>query len=199
MNLTEILQQAEAGDASARARLIQASYEELRHLAGAKMTDERADHTLTSTALVHEVSMKILTDSKLPVTNRGQFFAYASKAMRHFLIDYARARGRRKRGGGRYKFSFEEALVAVREHPDELLALDEALEELGQFDPRKAELVDMKYFGGLSNQEIADALKISLATVKRDWMVAKLWLLNKLRAEPDEGDGAGREEIGDPL
>ncbi|MCH5375745.1 MAG: ECF-type sigma factor, partial [Planctomycetes bacterium] len=181
--MTQILQQAEAGDADARARLIQAAYDDLRQMASARMTDERQNHTLTSTALVHEVSMKLLTDSQLPVANRGQFFSYASKAMRHFLIDYARTRGRQKRGGNRNKLSFDEALVASLEQRDELLALNDALEELAEIDPRKAQLVEMKYFGGLSNQDIAESLDISLATVKRDWTVAKAWLLKELLTE----------------
>jgi RNA polymerase sigma factor (TIGR02999 family) len=186
LDVTQILQQAEAGDADARARLIQAAYEDLRQMAAARMTDERQNHTLTSTALVHEVSMKMLTESQLPVANRGQFFSYASKAMRHFLIDYARTRGRQKRGGDRNRFSFDEALVASHEQRDDLLALNDALEELAEIDPRKAQLVEMRYFGGLSNQDIAEALNISLATVKRDWTVAKAWLLKELLSESGE-------------
>ncbi len=180
MDLTLELQRAERGDREARAKIIQAAYEDLRKLAAAKMSDQRLDHTLTSTALVHEVSIKILDDSQVPVANRGQFFAYASKAMRNVLIDHARTRGRQKRGGDRSRFTFDEAVIACREQRDDLLALNDALESLAEIDPRKAQVVEMRYFGGMSNQEIAEALETSLATVKRDWTVAKTWLMREL-------------------
>ena len=180
MDLSQILHSAEAGDSEARASLIQAAYDDLRQLAAAKMADERQNHTLTSTALVHEVSLRLLNDSRVPMGSRGQFFAYASKAMRNLLVDHARTRGRQKRGGDRQKFSFDEAMIACQEQRDDLLRLNDALAELAEVNPRKAQVVEMRYFGGLSNQEIASALSISIATVKRDWMVAKAWLLNQL-------------------
>ncbi len=181
MDITQKLRQAREGDRDARANLIEAAYDDLRRLAMGKMADEQQNHTLTSTALVHEVSMKMLDDSHVPMASRGQFFAYASKAMRNFLIDHARTRGRQKRGGDRKKFSFEEAMVACHEQRDEFLALNEALTALAELEPRKAQVVEMRYFGGMSNQEIASTLEISLATVKRDWEVAKAWLLRQLR------------------
>ncbi|MDA8744815.1 sigma-70 family RNA polymerase sigma factor [Rubripirellula amarantea] len=183
MDLTQILTAANAGDAEARSQLIQAAYNDLRQLAAGKMANERQDHTLSSTALVHEVSMKLLDDSRVPTESRGQFFAYASKAMRNLLIDHARTKGRQKRGGDRQKFSFDEALVACDEQRDEFLALNSALEKLAELEPRKAQVVEMRYFGGLSNQEIASALETSLATVKRDWEVARTWLLKTLMDE----------------
>lgn len=185
VDFTQILHQAESGDTTARANLIQAAYDDLRKLAAAKMVNEKQDHTLSSTALVHEVSMKMLTESQLPVANRGQFFAYASKAMRNYLIDHARTKGRQKRGGDRHKFSFDEAMVACDQQRDDFLELNDALELLAEVDSRKAQVVEMRYFGGLSNQEIADSLDISPATVKRDWTVAKTWLLNELRKGSD--------------
>lgn len=188
MDITQVLQTAAAGDSAARTKLIQVAYDDLRRLAASKMANERQDHTLSSTALVHEVSMKMLNDSRLPTENRGQFFAYASTAMRNLLIDHARTKGRQKRGGDRQKFSFEEALVACDEQRDDLLALDEALEALAELQPRKAQVVEMRYFGGMSNQEIAVALEISLATVKRDWEVAKTWLLMQLLQGESSGD-----------
>lgn len=180
LDLTQILKTAADGDPEARANLIQATYEDLRKLAAGKMAGERQDHTLTSTALVNEVSMRLLSDTRLPTKSRGQFFAYASKAMRNFLIDHARTKGRQKRGGDRQKFSFEEAVVAAEEQRDEFLALNDALELLAELEPRKAHVVEMRYFGGMSNQEIATAMDTSLATVKRDWEVAKTWLLRQL-------------------
>ncbi|WP_044257247.1 sigma-70 family RNA polymerase sigma factor [Rhodopirellula sp. SWK7] len=183
MDLTQILSAANSGDAEARSQLIQAAYNDLRQLAAGKMANERQDHTLSSTALVHEVSMKLLDDSRVPTESRGQFFAYASKAMRNLLIDHARTKGRQKRGGDRQKFSFDEALVACDEQRDDFLALNSALEKLAELEPRKAQVVEMRYFGGLSNQEIASALETSLATVKRDWEVARTWLLKTLMDE----------------
>ena len=188
MDITQILQQAESGDASARANLIQAAYEDLRRLAAAKMGGQSPDHTLTSTALVHEVSVRLLTETQLPMESRGQFFAYASRAMRNYLIDHARTKGCQKRGGDKKKFSFDEAIIASTEQRDDFLALNDALETLAKVDERKAQLVEMRYFGGLSNQEISDGLNISLATVKRDWIAAKAWLLTELRADDDESD-----------
>ena len=196
MDFTQILHSAESGDASARAKLIQAAYDDLRQMAAGKMADQRQNHTLTSTALVHEVSMKMLAESQLPATSRQQFFAYASTAMRNLLIDHARTKGRQKRGGDRKQMSFEDAITASAEQRDDLLALDDALQALAELDPRKAQLVEMRYFGGLSNAEIAEALEISLATVKRDWTVAKAWLLKELRetSESSNDDDVTQEQ-----
>ena len=127
--------------------------------------------------------MKILSDGDVPTESRGQFFAYASKAMRNLLIDHARTRGRQKRGGDRKRVLVEEAMIACDERSDDLLALNEALESLAEFEPRKAQVVEMRYFGGMSLQEVAYALDVSVATVKRDWDVAKTWLLSQLSKE----------------
>lgn len=183
LDLTGLLQAAKSGNAEARANLIQAVYEDLRQLAAGKMNSQPPDHTLTSTALVHEVSMRLLGDNQIPGEDRGQFFAYAAKAMRNFLVDHARRRGSRRRGGDCQKFSLDEAMVACEEQRDEFLALHEALERLAEFDTRKARVVEMRYFGGLSNPEVAAALEISEATVKRDWDLARTWLLHRLRRE----------------
>lgn len=191
MDFTELLQRANDGDKEARGAAIAAAYDRLRELASAKMLDERQDHTLTSTALVHEVSLKLLDESQVPMAGRGQFLAYASKAMRNYLIDHARTKGRQKRGGDRQKYSFDEAMTASDQRRDEFLELNDALEALAELEPRKAQVVEMRYFGGLSNQEIADALNSSLATVKRDWTVAKTWLQKTLADRSDgESDGS---------
>ena len=187
MDFTELLRRANEGDTEARAEAIASAYDRLRELAVAKMSDERQDHTLTSTALVHEVSLKLLHDADVPTASRGQFLAFASKAMRNYLIDHARTKGRQKRGGIRRRHSFEEAMVASNEQRDDFLALNAALEVLAKIEPRKAQVVEMRYFGGLSNQEIADALGTSLATVKRDWAVAKTWL-QKTLSQSETGD-----------
>lgn len=120
VDFTQILHSAKSGDPEARASLIQAAYHDLRRLAAGKMNSERQDHTLTSTALVHEVSLRLLEDNQVPTESRKQFFAYASTAMRNLLIDHARTRGRQKRGGDRQKFSFDEAMIACDEQRDDL-------------------------------------------------------------------------------
>ena len=197
MDLTEILQRVKGGDPQARHSLIQTAYDELRKLAAAKMSDQRNDHTLTSTALVHEVAMKLLAESQLPMGNRGQFFAYASKAMRNLLIDYARSRGAQRRGGDRQRFALDEVAIACREQSEDLLALNDALEQLEQSQSRKAQVVEMRYFGGMSNQEVASALQISVATVKRDWDVAKALLLREL-SQHDDSTHAANEAVESP-
>ena len=186
MDITQFLQAAHDGDTDARVNLIQAAYDELRKIASVKMANERQDHTLTATALVNEVSLKLLHDAELPCQSRAQFLGCAAHAMRNVLIDHARTKGRQKRGGDRSHVEFQEAVIACQEQSDDLLALNEALEELANLEPRQAQVVEMRYFGGMTNQEIADALGISLATVKRDWLVAKSWLLCELRESPED-------------
>ena len=182
MDISQILQSAADGDPDARAKVIETAYDRLRELAASRMADQRQDHTLTATALVHEVSMRFLQESNALPTSRGAFIAYSARAMRNYLIDHARTKGRQKRGGDRNKLTFDEAFHAAEEQRDDLLALNEALQALAEAEPRKASVVELRYFGGLSNQEVAEALKISLATVKRDWEVAKTWLMHQLRS-----------------
>lgn len=167
-----------------RADMIVAEYAELRDLAAAKMRSERVCHTLTGTALANEVAAKMLDNSQTPAKTRGQFLAFANKAMRHYLIDYARARRREKRGGDRQKFEFNEADVASEiNESEEHAALHEVLQRLGQHDQRRAEVVRLRYLEGRSNEEIAELLNTSLATVKRDWIVARAWLANELKSK----------------
>lgn len=180
MNLTEILKSAASGDSKARADLIEIAYQDLKRLAHARMRSERPDHTLTATALVNEVSIKLLNESQINVTSGKQFFAYASAAMRNYLVDHARSKASHKRGGTRKKFGFDEAIVACQTQSDDFVALHDALCKLNDIEPRKAQVVEMRYFGGLSNQEVSEALDVSLATVKRDWAVAKSWLICEL-------------------
>ena len=180
-DLSQLLLSAHDGDDVAKAELIRLAYDDLRRLARAQMANQRLDHTLTATALVHEVSAKLLEQSNAPVRDQTKFLAFASKAMRNMLIDHARGKNRHKRGGGARAMLLEEAVVAAEEQPAELIALNESLELLTQSDPRRAQVVEMRYFGGLSIAETAEALEISPATVKRDWEVARLWLMKQLR------------------
>lgn len=184
MNVTELLQRATQGDSHARGQLIQATYDQLRAMAAARMRDERPDHTLTATALVHEVSLELLGRGPLlHAQSRGQFLALAAKAMRNLLVDHARARGRQKRGGNQHKLSLDEALIAGDEQSQELVDLDEALQRFAQIDKRKSQVVELRYFGGLSIEETAEVLGTSPATVKRDWDVARTWLQHELKSE----------------
>jgi RNA polymerase sigma factor (TIGR02999 family) len=143
-------------------------------------SDERRGHTLQATALVHEVQVRLLGSEALPGENRKQFFAFAAKAMRHLLVDHARTRGRQKRGGGARKVPLDEGLVVGDEPDVDLIALDEALERLSAMDERKGRVVELKYFAGLTGDQIAEVLDVSPATVDRDWEVARTWLFGEL-------------------
>ena len=162
------------------ADMIQAEYEELRGLAINRMRNEKDCHTLTGTALAHEVAAKMLNNRQTPVGNRGQFLAFANKAMRHYLIDYARTRGRHKRGGDREKVMLQEDQIEGLNQNEEQFEVAEALQHLEDYDTRKAHVVRLRCIDGLSNEQTAAALNISLATVKRDWHLAKAWLVNAL-------------------
>jgi RNA polymerase sigma factor (TIGR02999 family) len=183
MELSQLLERACQGDSGARGELIRITYDQLRALAAAHMRNERVDHTLTTTALVHEVSLQLLQGIRVTANNQGQFLALAAKAMRNLLIDHARTRGREKRGGTRQKFSLDTCLAAADDRHPELINLDEALERFSTIDSRKARVVELRYFGGLSVEETAQILEVSPATVKRDWEVAKAWLHRELQTE----------------
>ncbi len=180
MAITEILQTVKSNNPDARVQLIEAAHHELRRIAGKRMARERDNHTLSSTALVNEVSLRLLRDGNFPTESRGRFFAYVAKAMRNHLIDHARSKGRQIRGGNRERISFDETMTVSDEQNEDLLALNEVLEDLAEQESRQAQVVEMKYFGGLSNIEIAYALNVSIATVKRDWDTARTWLRAKL-------------------
>ena len=137
---------------------------------------------------MHEVSLELLAQSDISARNQSQFLALAAKAMRNLLVDYSRERGRQKRGGDRHKLSLEEDLVACEEQDEALLDLHEALQRFAQINARKSQVVELRYFGGLSIGETADVLGISSATVKRDWEVARAWLLRELRSESTRVD-----------
>jgi RNA polymerase sigma factor (TIGR02999 family) len=156
-------------------------YEELRRLATHYMKGERAGHTLQATALVNEAYMRLIEVRQIQWQNRAHFFAMAATLMRRILVDSARARGYQKRGGGAPMVSLDEALVVPSGPANNLVALDEALTALANVDQRKSRVVEMRYFGGLSLEETAEALHVSRDTVKRDWKMAKLWLLRELR------------------
>jgi RNA polymerase sigma factor (TIGR02999 family) len=169
-------------DPAARERLVPIVYEELRRLAHHYMRGERAGHTLQTTALVNEVYLRLAGIDALQWRDRAHFFAMAATLMRRVLVDYARQRGREKRGAGVSVISLDENALAPQPAID-VVALDDALERLAAVDPQQSRVVELRFFAGLSVEETAEALGISPATVKRDWATAKLWLYNELRAE----------------
>jgi RNA polymerase sigma-70 factor, ECF subfamily len=146
------------------------------------MAGERANHTLQATALVNEAYVRLIDITQVKWQDRAHFFAMSSRLMRRILVDAARAKGYQKRGAGAQKVSLDEAL-AVSEPAQSLVAVDDALTALAAFDARKAQVVEMRFFGGLSVEETAEALKVSVDTVMRDWKLAKAWLLRELKGE----------------
>jgi len=173
-------------DPDARERLVPIVYEELRRLAHHYMRGERSGHTLQTTALVNEVYLRLAKIDAMQWRDRVHFFAMAAKLMRRVLVDYARQRGREKRGAGVTITSLDENAAAPEPAVD-IVALDEALERLAAVDPQQGRVIELRFFAGLSVEEIAEELGISPATVKRDWATAKFWLYNELRPDEDAG------------
>lgn len=163
-------------------QLVPLIYEELRDLAAQRLRAERPDHTLQATALVHEAYAR-LVDVEIDFDSRAHFFALAARTMRRILVDHARSRSREKRGGDQQRVTLGDDVIGVDTAPDQLLDLDEALNRLAEQDPRKARVVELHFFGGLTYAETAAALEISEATVDRDLRMAKAWLATEL--DPD--------------
>lgn len=159
--------------------LVPLVYDELRRLASSYLRGERADHTLQTTALVHEAYLKLSDQRHTSWANRSHFFGIAAQAMRRILVDYARARGRAKRSGGN-PVTLDEELAGTTGHPEEVLEVDEALKRLARLDERQARIVELRYFGGLTIEDTALALDLSPATVKREWTSARAWLQQEL-------------------
>jgi RNA polymerase sigma factor (TIGR02999 family) len=180
---TRLLFELREGDEGARSELIALVYGELHRLAARYMRRERPDHTLQATALVHEAYLQLSQQQDANWQNRAHFLAVAATTMRSILIDYARAHRADKRGGGEPKLSLEESLVFAKGRSADLLALDEALEKLAAFAPREGRVVELRYFGGLSVEEVAEVLQISPKTVNRDWRRAKDWLHGQIRGD----------------
>ena len=187
--VSELLADWSKGNEAARDELIPLIYDELRRLAGYHMARERSDHSLQATALVNEAYLRLIDQRKVRWQGRAHFFALASRMMRRILVDSARKRRYAKRGGGQAQVSLDEAMVVVQEGTPDLIALDDALNRLAAIDPRKSQVVELRYFGGLSMEEVAEVLKVSTITVRRDWGTAKAWLyrdINQTAEEPYE-------------
>jgi RNA polymerase sigma factor (TIGR02999 family) len=179
-DVTQLLHAWGAGDPVALERLTRRVYHELHIIARRYMRDEREGHTLQATALVNEVYLQLVDVKNVQWSQRAQFFAIAAQMMRRILVDAARARGSRKRGGDAVRINVDEAPVLSPGRDASLVALDEALEAFAKLAPRQAKVVELRYFGGLSEEETADVLKASPRTVRRDWRFAKSWLMREL-------------------
>jgi RNA polymerase sigma-70 factor, ECF subfamily len=179
--VTQLLANWSQGDDDALTELTPLVYEDLRRLAQRYMHGERPDHTLQTTALVNEAYLRLADQTNPSWQNRAHFFAVAARTMRQILVNYAKSYRSQKRGGGALKVELDEAALVSPEASKEILDLHEALERLATLDSRKAEVVEMKYFGGLDYEEIAEVLKVSPMTVRRDWEFARTWLYAELR------------------
>jgi RNA polymerase sigma-70 factor, ECF subfamily len=182
-SVTQLLLDWRNGDQTALDRLMPLVYEELRRIAGHYMRNERQGHTLQTSALVNEAYLRLVDHENIAWQNRAHFFGLAAQAMRRILVDYARRRNYQKRGGAARQVSLGEAAMVTDEDAAEMIALDDALEELARIDERKCRVVELRYFGGLSVEETAEALGVSIQTVGRDWSTAKAWLLREMSKE----------------
>ena len=178
--VTQILHDWSGGDTQAPERLMPFVYDELRRLARSFLSRERDGHTLQPTALVHEAYVRLVDQTRVNWQNRAHFYGIASSMMRRVLIDHARARATGKRGGGAIRLSIDDVQVPLEERAASFIALDEALKRLEQMDERKCKVVELRFFGGLSDEEIAEVLGVTTRTVLRDWKKARLWLYREL-------------------
>lgn len=181
--ITQLLIAWSEGDRGALDRLVPLVYAELHRLAKSYMRKERAGQTLQTTALIHEAYLRLIDANRVQWQNRAHFFGVAARVMRQILVAMARERGYQKRGGGARQVSLDEAMVINDGRDEDLVALDEALSALAQIDARKAQVVELRFFGGLTEAETATALNVSIETVTRDWRLARSWLYRKLSGE----------------
>jgi len=186
-DITQLLRAWGSGDEGAVEKLTPLVYKELHRLAHRYMAREAPGHTLQTTALIHEVYLRLVNVRDLNWQDRAHFFAVCARLMRHILTDFARSRRYLKRGGDAPHVVLDEALVVSRQLPTDLVALDDALKGLAKVDPRASQVVELRFFGGLSVEEAAEVLKISPETVTRDWRMAKAWLLRELSGEAQHG------------
>jgi RNA polymerase sigma factor (TIGR02999 family) len=184
---TGLLQKWSHGERAALDDLTPLVYQELRRLARRHLAGQPQEQTLNTTALVHEAWLRLVTIQNLQLQDQSQFFALCAQLIRRILIDHARARSRARRGGGAPRVSLDEVLLVPEERIPAMIALDDALQELSVLDPRKARVVELRFFGGLSVAEAAAVLRISPQSVERDWRLARLWLIRELKRGPGNG------------
>jgi RNA polymerase sigma factor (TIGR02999 family) len=180
--ITGLLAQWSDGNQAALDALVPILYDELRRIASSYMRSERPDHLLQTTALVHEAYLRLVGRENVECRTRAGFFAVAAQVMRHILVDDARGRNRAKRGDGVAPLRLEEAALISNNRAEEIMAIDSALDNLAAFDSRKGRVFEMRYFGGMSVEEVAEALSVSPVTVARDWRVAKVWLRREIES-----------------
>lgn len=178
--VSQLLRAWSSGERAAFDKLLPLVYEELRQMARRQMRRQRAGHTLQTTALIHEAYLRLVGLSDVRWQNRAHFFGVAARAMRHILVDHARTRQAAKRGGVARHVALDETAVVSMERASELVALDDALQSLVALDRRRSQVVELKYFGGLTVEEIAEVLQVSPETVARDWRLARTWLLREI-------------------
>jgi RNA polymerase sigma factor (TIGR02999 family) len=192
-SVTQLLIEWRDGDDTALEKLIPVVHEELRRLAHYYMRRERSGHTLQTSALINEAYIRLVDHKGMRWQNRAHFYAVAAQAMRRVLVDYARSRSYIKRGGGAHVVALDEAANVAKKQAADLVALDDALTDLASIDPRKSKIVEMRYFGGMSVEETAEALGLSSITIMRDWNTAKAWLLRAMR--PDESEEKSPDQV----
>jgi RNA polymerase sigma factor (TIGR02999 family) len=179
--ITQLLASLKDGDRTAvAARLMPLVYDEFRALAARYMRHERPDHTLQPTALVHEAYLRLIDQTRVDWQGRTHFFAVGAQAIRRILVDHARQRQRQKRGGAAGRVALDESVALAPQRSEEILALDEAMQKLAELDPRQAEVVEMRFFGGMNVEEVAGVLGVSKRTVEGDWTMARAWLMREL-------------------
>jgi RNA polymerase sigma factor (TIGR02999 family) len=181
--ITQLLFRWREGDRQALDDLLPLVYNELHRLAGYYMRGERPSHTLQTSALVNEAYLRLAGTEDIRWQNRAHFFAIAAQVMRRILVDHARRRDKQKRGGAVQKVDFDEAMLVSEERAAEVVALDDALKSLAAIDPRKSQLVELRFFGGMSIDETAEVLQVSPGTIMRDWTLAKAWLLREITGD----------------
>jgi RNA polymerase sigma factor (TIGR02999 family) len=183
-DVTGLLRAWTQGDLAARDKVLPVVYDELRRCAAAQLRRERSDHTLQPTALVHEAFLRLTPQGRADWQNRAQFVGVAAQMMRRILVDHARRRRRGKRLGDAVKVTLDEGVAAVAPPDCDVLLLDQALDELALLDARQCRIVELRYFGGLSESEVADALAVSRSTVAREWQIARGWLFRRMTMGP---------------
>ena len=191
---TGILRLLVEGEPQAAADLFPLVYQQLRIIAAHHLRQERSDHTLQATALVHEAYLRLVRQEESTWQDRAHFLAVASRVMRHILVDYGRSRSRIKRGNNPVKVQLGDSNCATEDRLEAILALDQSLRRLEEIDPRQSRIVELRYFGGLSVEEVAEVVGVSAKTVKREWSVARAWLYGQLKERYGEdglGDGQG--------
>ena len=181
--VTRLLKAWSAGDEPALEKLISLIYTELHRAAQRYMARERCEHTLQTTALINEAYLRLVDFQHVSWQNRAQFVGICAQLMRRILVDFARSRNSKKRGGDAFQLPLDETLIVSSEPRADLIALDDALKALAAIDERKSRVIELRFFGGLSVQETAEVLKVSRETVKRDWRLAKAWLLRRFRKQ----------------